>query len=79
MSTNKFDKLLDNVERILAVEAIVSCQGIDRQRPYKSTPTVERLYEKIRKVVSPLEENANLDTHLEKVISLLKNNELIIE
>lgn len=67
------------MERILAVETIVSCQGIDRQRPYKSTPTVEKLYEKIREVVPLLEENANLDTHLERVISLLRNNELLKE
>ena len=59
------------------MEAILSCQGIDRQRPAKSTPTVEALYEKIRQVVPTLEENSTVDSHLEKVISLIKNNELI--
>ena len=73
----KFEKLLDNVERILGIEAILSCQGIDSQRPYKCTPTVEGLYSKIRKVIPVLEENSSLNKNLEKAVELIRRSQLL--
>lgn len=73
---NKINKLMANVERILAIEAIVSLQGIDRQRPLKSSPTVENLYRKLRKIVPCLDENSSLNLHLERMVDYINNNNL---
>jgi len=61
----------------LAIEAILSCQGIDGHRPYKSTPTVESLYSKIRKVLPVLEENSSLNENLEKVVEIIRSSDLL--
>lgn len=78
LSIKKFNLLLNNVEKILAIEGILACQGIDRQRPFKSTPVAETIYNKIRKVVPfvDVEEN-EIGKEIEKIANAIRNNELV--
>ncbi len=43
--------VLDNVEKILAIELICACQALDFRRPLKSTPLIEAIHEEIRAII----------------------------
>jgi histidine ammonia-lyase len=51
----KLGLILDNVFRILAVEAMAVARAIDFQRPLKTTPTLERLHACITQARAPSE------------------------
>ncbi len=54
-SARKSLEVVKNVEYILAVELMAACQAIDLIRPLKSTKRVEKMYEKVRKIVPYME------------------------
>lgn len=45
-------RVVENVERILAIELITATQALDLRRPLKSSPQIETLSDDFRKVVS---------------------------
>ncbi|WP_343530468.1 histidine ammonia-lyase [Pedobacter sp.] len=45
-------RVVENVERILAIELITATQALDLRRPLKSSPQIEALSDNFRKVVS---------------------------
>lgn len=45
-------RVVENVERILAIELITATQALDLRRPLKSSPQIEALSNEFRKVVS---------------------------
>ncbi len=50
-AATKCFRLCDNVERILAIELLTAAQALDLRRPLKSSPQIEILVDKYRKVV----------------------------
>jgi histidine ammonia-lyase len=49
----KLTQVVDNVRRILAIEAVAAAQGIDLLRPLTSSPALERAHASIRRRVDP--------------------------
>ena len=48
----KCKRVIDNVEKVLAIELITAVQAIDFRRPLKSSPALEKVIEAFRKKVS---------------------------
>jgi histidine ammonia-lyase len=57
ISGRKLDKVLDNLEYILAIELMTACQAIEFRRPLRSSDVLEFAHEYVRKHVSFAEED----------------------
>jgi histidine ammonia-lyase len=52
ISARKLHRILDNLERILAVEFTCAAQGMDFRRPLRSTAILEAVHARIRREIS---------------------------
>jgi len=51
-AATKLKKVIDNVQRVLAIELLTAAQALDFRRPEKTSPQLERLFAVFRKEVS---------------------------
>lgn len=75
-SVVKTNTILQNVERILAIELLNSAQALEFRRPMKSSDLLEELYNKFRKEVPFVEEDQVLYPLIEKSIQFIRNLDL---
>ena len=52
ISGRKLDKILDNLEYILAIELLSACQAIEFRRPLKSSAVLEFAHDYVAKFVA---------------------------
>lgn len=57
--------VVENVERVLAIELMAACQGIDFLRPLKSTDAIERVHSLVRTKVPFWDEDMYASPHME--------------
>jgi histidine ammonia-lyase len=57
ISGRKLNKVLDNLEFILAIELLSACQAIEFRRPYKSSELLEAAHDYVREFVGFAEED----------------------
>ncbi len=50
-AARKVIQVIENVERIIAIELLASCQAIEFLRPLKSTAPLEAVYDLVRTLV----------------------------
>eukprot|EP00744_Colponema_vietnamica_P003713 GILI01005642.1.p1 GENE.GILI01005642.1~~GILI01005642.1.p1 ORF type:complete len:538 (+),score=108.85 GILI01005642.1:27-1640(+) len=65
-----------NVERVLAIELLCACQGIDLLRPLKTTPVLERVWSLVRTVSPTWNGDRNVSEDIEAVHNLIKSGAL---
>lgn len=56
MATNAARRLQvmnDNTATILAIELLAACQGLEFHKPLKTSPSLDKIYQKVREVVEP--------------------------
>lgn len=75
-AATKAYKVVENVERILAIEWMTAAQALEFRRPLKSSPVIEDLISKYRAQVPILENDRILSLDIEKTISFLKTIEV---
>ena len=78
MGANAATKLLrvvDNVERILAIELFDAAQALDFRRPAKTSPYLEEFLAAYRKQVSFINEDKIMYREIEKTLDFLRNGE----
>lgn len=68
--------IVENVERILAIELFNSAQALEFRRPMKSSDILEGLFSKFRKEVPFVEEDQVLYPLIEKSIQFIRNLDL---
>lgn len=71
----KLYKIVLNVERVLAIELFNASQALEFRRPLKSSPAVEAIFEKYRKVVPFIVNDEVMYPHIQHSIEFLRNNE----
>lgn len=71
----KLYKVVLNVERVLAIELFNAAQALDFRRPLKSSPAVEAIYEKYRKIVPFIVNDEVMYPHIQHSIEFLRDNE----
>ena len=73
ISGRKLNKVLDNLEYILAIELLSACQAIEFRRPLKSSKILEFAHSYVRDFVSFAEEDRIFSEDINRVANLIKN------
>src|SRR5262245_51435907 len=73
----KLKQIVQNLEKILAIEFLCAAQGIDYLRPLKAGTTVEEAYQYIRRTISHVSVDRVLSTDIEQMIGIMTNDEFI--
>ncbi|HNF38086.1 MAG TPA: histidine ammonia-lyase [Chitinophagaceae bacterium] len=73
ISGRKLNKVLDNLEYILAIELLSACQAIEFRRPLKSSKILEFAHSYVRDFVSFAEEDRIFAEDINRVANLIKN------
>lgn len=71
ISGRKLNKVLDNLEYILAIELLTACQAIEFRRPLRSSEILEFAHEHVRQFVSFAEEDRIFADDIEKIKSII--------
>lgn len=73
ISGRKLNKVLDNIEYILAIELLSACQAIEFRRPLKSSAILEFAHDYIRRYVGFAEEDRIFADDINKVAGTIKD------
>lgn len=73
ISGRKLNRVLDNLEYILAIELLSACQAIEFRRPLKSSALLEFAHDHVREFVSFAEEDRIFADDINKVSGLIKD------
>lgn len=79
ISGRKFNQILSNLEKILAIELMLAAQAMDFRRPNRFSQILETNYSIIRKKVAQLENDRLLKVDIEAMISLVENKEIQVD
>jgi len=71
-AATKAYRVVHNLERLLAIEFMVTVQALEFRRPAKSSPQIEEIVEKYRKVVTALEDDRYLQPDIQLTIRFLR-------
>lgn len=66
-------KVVENVERCLAIELLSACQALDLLKPLKSTDPLEAVHSLVRIYVPFLEQDSVLSDYIEKLAELIRS------
>lgn len=64
-------RVVNNAERVLAIELLSAAQALDFRRPLKSSPVIEKLYSSFRAIVSFNEEDRVLHDDMMKAVEFV--------
>ena len=73
ISGRKLNRVLDNLEFILAIELLSACQAIEFRRPLKSSEILESAHDYVREFVSFAEEDRIFAEDINKVAGIIKD------
>jgi histidine ammonia-lyase len=73
ISGRKLNKVLDNLESILAIELLSACQAIEFRHPLKSSVILEFAHDHVRKLVSFAEEDRIFAEDINKISSIIRD------
>jgi histidine ammonia-lyase len=73
ISGRKLDKILDNLEYILAIELLSACQAIEFRQPLKSSAVLEFAHDSVRKFVGFAEEDRIFANDINQVAGIIKD------
>ncbi len=75
-AATKLYRIVQNTERVLAIELFNAAQALEFRRPLKTSPRLERLMEKYRKHVPFIENDTVMYSLIEKSIEFVRNEAL---
>ncbi len=70
-------KVIENVEKILAIELICAAQAIDFRRPLKSSKVIDQIHDYVRTKITFASKDRVFYEDIEKAISIVKSKALI--
>ena len=73
----KFLRVLENLEKILAIELICSSQALDYHKPLKSGKKIDKCHDYIRSKINYCENDRIFTEDIEKAIEIIKSKKLI--
>ncbi|GLX78077.1 histidine ammonia-lyase [Thalassotalea insulae] len=73
ISSRKFNQILGNLEKIMAIELMYAAQAIDFRRPNKCSDIIEHNFDIIRAKVDKLEQDRLLKPDIDALIALVKS------
>ncbi|MFT4984785.1 MAG: histidine ammonia-lyase [Flavobacteriales bacterium] len=78
ISGRKFNQILGNLEKILAIELMYGAQALEFRRPLKASDIIEKNFDLIRKHVDKLEDDRILKDDINALINLVKNRAFFV-
>ena len=69
----KFRQIVDNAERLLAIELLCAAQALDYRAPLKPARRIERAVSTIRQIARPLDEDRVLSTDIESLATAVRD------
>jgi histidine ammonia-lyase len=78
ISGRKFNQILGNLEKILAIELMYAAQAMEFRRPNSFSEIIESNFKLIRSKVAKLEEDRVLKDDINAMISLVREKEFIV-
>ena len=77
ISARKALRIINNLEKILAVELLCAAQAFDFRRPLKSSKIIEQCHKYIRDKIPHISEDRILSKYINSAIEIIKSNELL--
>jgi histidine ammonia-lyase len=77
ISARKALKVIENLEKILAIELLCAVQAFDFRRPLKSSDILEKCHGYIRQIIPHVTEDMVLSDFIEKSLNIIKNKHLV--
>jgi histidine ammonia-lyase len=74
-AATKLFKIIDNLERILAIELINAAQALDFRRPLKSSPYIEEFVEQYRQIVKFIKKDKVMYEEIEATLAFLRSGD----
>jgi histidine ammonia-lyase len=68
----KLRQIVENAERIVAIELMCAAQGLEFRRPLKSGREVERVYAAVRSIVPRLEQDRSLSADIDTLAGAIR-------
>lgn len=78
ISGRKLNQILENIEKVLAIELMYATQALEFRRPNTFSKTVEENYKIMRSKVAKLEDDRVLKDDINTLITMVKNQEFIV-
>lgn len=75
-AARKANQVVTNARRVLAMELMAACQGLEFRRPLKSSPMIEKAHKKIRTKVPFMKTDRTLYVDIENVEKFLMKHEM---
>jgi histidine ammonia-lyase len=69
----KLRQIVEHVERIVAIELMCAAQALEFRRPLRSSPSLERVHDVVRKVVPRLEQDRVLATDIDALAGSVRS------
>lgn len=79
ISGRKFNQILGNIEKILAIELMYAAQAMEFRRPNRFSDIIEENFKIIRNKVDKLEDDRILKDDINNLILLVKNQAFIVK
>lgn len=73
-AARRLSPMIANLQRIIAIELLSACQGIDLLSPLRTGPESQRAVDIVRKVSPTLESDRSLSADIESVADLIRDN-----
>ena len=73
-AVTKLRKVVQNVQRVLAIELLTAAQALDQRRPHKSSVSIEKVWSAFRKEVSDMPKDEVLHDKLVAAEKFLNND-----
>jgi len=77
ISGRKGLRILDNLERIVAIECLCAAQALDLREPCPLAPATKRLHDRVREFVAPVTHDRTLAPELDRLIAAVAAGEVI--
>jgi len=77
ISARKLHTILDNLEKILAVELLCAAQAFDYRHPLKSSPILEAVHNHIRTKIDHAEEDRVFSRDLNTAKEMIRNGDIV--
>ena len=79
ISGRKFNQILGNIEKILAIELMYSAQAMEFRRPHTFSNIIEENFKIIRAKVDKLEEDRILKNDINNMIKLVSERAFVVK
>jgi len=72
-AATKFRSIVDNAERVLAIELMAAAEGLEYRKPLRPGKGVQRIYDEVRAIVPRLEADRPLSNDIENLAAAIKS------